>query len=134
MESPPVPAKPSAPAARPAVDVEKVREEIQEAAVQYSDTELPKFEVWLKSTDPAIRAAAVDGLLQSGLSGGAILLRDAAAASRDPQEIQTLTEGAAILEAPPATARLVESLKNQPDRQPARHFHTGGTAPVPAGQ
>lgn len=102
--------------------MDKVRDEIQEATVQYSDSELPKFERWLKSPNAEVRAAAADGLVQSGVAGGAILLRDAAKASKDPQEIETFNEGASILELPPATERFVEALKSKGDRKPARHY------------
>lgn len=133
LQPPPEPEK-RPPTALPLADLEQIRAEIQEAAVQYSDSELPKFEQWLKSPDPAVRTAAADGLLQSGLAGGALLLKDAAAASKDPQEIQAFNEDAGILEAPPATGRLVESLKNHPGRKPARHFKTGAADPASSGR
>lgn len=105
-------------------EIEAVIASIQDATVQYSDATLPQFEKWLADPSREIRDAATDGLLQSGLSGGAGLLRAAAAVAKDKAEAEEQERAASILELPPATARIIEERKaDGKQRPPAKHFN-----------
>jgi hypothetical protein len=105
-------------------EIESVIASIQDATVQYSDATLPQFEKWLADPSREIRDAATDGLLQSGLSGGAGLLRAAAAVAKDKAEAEEQERAASILELPPATARIIEERRaDGKQRPPAKHFN-----------
>jgi hypothetical protein len=113
-------------------EIETIKGQIEEATVLYSDATLPQFEKWLQDPNPEVRVAAADGLLQSGLQGGAPLLRAAAAASKDPEEIENDERAASILELPPAKIKVDP---NAPAREPAKPFNLkdrpGSDAPEP---
>ena len=79
---------------------EKTLERIREATVTYSEEGLVVLRPLLMSKDPEIRAAAVEGIVQLGVGGGAAVLRDAAARSTNAEERKTLLESAAFIELP----------------------------------
>jgi len=117
----------AAPAVRPDVrrtpkEIAAIKQEIEDATVLYSEDTLPQFEHWMQDPSPEIRAAAADGLMQSGLEGGARILRAAAAATKDPAEAEAYLQAAAVLELPPATAELVEKMRAS-DGAPAQHLN-----------
>jgi len=129
-------AAPSSTSAAIAVPVEpgQTLREIEDAADSYSVSELPRFEKWLGSPNPVIRAEAADGLLRSGLPGGASLLRAAAASSRDPAEIATYQRSAAILDLPPATGSMGNAMPKSSDRQALPHYRSPLTRPTEAAE
>lgn len=130
------------PAEASRVDVRRTPEEvqtvvasIQDATVEYSDSTLPQFEKWLADPSREIRDAATDGLLQSGLAGGAPLLRAAAATTKDKAEAEEQERAASILELPPASAQIIEQRKaDGKQRPPAKHFNLNELTNPPTAQ
>jgi hypothetical protein len=79
---------------------EKIIEVIEEATVSYSASELPKIQPYLLHSDPEIRAAALEGMIQLGDAAAAPLLRAAAQLATSPEEADALREAAAFVELP----------------------------------
>ncbi len=92
-------------ASDPEAAKEAILENIHDAATAYDASALPLIEPYLAHTDPEIRAAAVDGLVALGETGGAALLRDAARKLADPREAVTYLDAAEYLELPPITMK-----------------------------
>ncbi len=79
---------------------EEAQQEIDTAAVTYSPEGVRKIRPWLLDEDPAIRAAALDGMIQLGEPDAVPLLRHAAAKLHDPAEIAAFHEAADLLALP----------------------------------
>lgn len=118
--SPPAAGSPSSSAVTATKNFEAVRQEIQESTVQYSESELPRFEKWLRDSNPEVRKAAARGLLDTGLAGGAPLLRDAATRSKEAEEIVELNRAASILELPPADPKSLKMGRKEGAAPPRR--------------
>ena len=84
---------------------EKTLERIHEATVTYSEEGLAALSPLLMSKDPEIRAAAVEGIVQLGVAGGAAVLRDAASRSTIAEDRKTMLDSAAFIELPPYPVR-----------------------------
>ncbi|WP_346334543.1 hypothetical protein [Prosthecobacter sp. SYSU 5D2] len=74
---------------------------IDDAAVLYSPEGLPKIQPYLLHSDPEVRAAAIDGMVNLGEAGGAALLRAAANLAPSAEEAAAMREAAAFLDLPP---------------------------------
>lgn len=84
---------------------DKILEEIQDAAVSYNPSELPKIEPYLLHPDREIRQAAMNGMITLGDAAAGPLLRKAAALAPTPHEAVALIEAADYVELPPAKFR-----------------------------
>lgn len=110
---------------QPAVDHAEARAEaaarIAAAAARQDAEALPELVRHLGSPDPAVRALALDGVLQLGDAAGAEPLRAAARRMRDPREAARLLEAAdylALPPAPPATGTY-KTVSGARERRPA---------------
>ena len=87
-------------------DVEKMREEalekIQDASVTYDAAELPTIRPYLESSDPVLRAAAVDAMLVLGDAAAGPMLREAAQRLESEDEAKQMIKAADYIELPPA--------------------------------
>jgi hypothetical protein len=79
---------------------EVVLEAIDDATVTYSVEGLVTLGPLLSHPDPEIREAAIEGIVQLGETAGVQVLREAAKKSRNPREVEQMTEAAAFLEIP----------------------------------
>lgn len=77
--------------------------EIEQLSVTYDAAELPKIEPYLLHPDPAVREAAMNGMIVLGDSAAAPMLRKAAASAPNPREAVALEEAAAYMELPAGT-------------------------------
>jgi hypothetical protein len=75
-------------------------EEINEAAVTYNASALPRIQPYLTHSDPEIREAAKNGMIVLGDSAAAPLLREASRKMATPQEATALLEAADYMELP----------------------------------
>lgn len=73
---------------------------IQTAATTYAPEGIRDIKPFLLDPDPEIRAAAKDGLVVLGESGGAVALRAAAKQLKDPREAAVYLDTADYLELP----------------------------------
>ena len=80
---------------------EKIIAEIDDATVLYSTAGLPKIQPYLLHADPEIRAAAIDGMVNLGETGGAALLRAASQLAPTAEDAAAMREAAAYLDLPP---------------------------------
>ncbi len=119
----PLPVMPPTPA-----DPETILAQIHEAAITYDAGALPSISPHLSSPDPAVRAAALAGIVLLGDAAGAPLLRRAADRARHPAEAAELRAQADYLELP--TARLlspekIEEIRARHAAAPARFSRPG---------
>jgi hypothetical protein len=91
----PVPATPPAPAS-----MEQSIQRIETAVVTYEAGSLPVIAPYLTHSDPELRLAAREGMLQMGLSEAVPFLREAAGKMKDPREAILLLDAADFLELP----------------------------------
>jgi HEAT repeats len=82
------------------VDRGSVEAVIEEAVLTYSPDGVKAIRPFLQDSDPAIRRAARDGLVQLGEADAVPYLREAALRVEDPEEIASLREAADLLALP----------------------------------
>jgi len=93
---------------------------IEDASISYSASELPKIQPYLLHPDPAIRAAALQGMLVLGDAAASPMLRAAAKETTNPREAVALMDAADYLELPSAPIKLKrKSGTPQSPKQPA---------------
>ena len=85
---------------RTEVQVDEILTEIEDAAISYDAEELPILESYLYDPDPAIRAAALDGMLTLGDAAASPMLRAAAENAYTPHEAVAMLEAADFLDLP----------------------------------
>ncbi len=112
---------------------EAIFESIHEASTLYDTSALPLIEPYLSHADLEVRAAAVEGLVALGESGGSSLLRSAASKLADPREAVTYLDAADYLDLPPTTmteltAEMAARMKEMPVPKGARFFPKGAKA------
>ena len=83
--------------------VEQICEIIHDASVTYDPKELATIQPFLLHQDPAIRKAAIDGMIVLGDASAGVMLRDAAKGATSPQEAVAMLEAADYVELPSAT-------------------------------
>lgn len=79
---------------------------IEDASISYSASELPKIQPYLLHPDPAIRTAALQGMLVLGDAAASPMLRAAAKETTNPREEVALLDAADYLELPSAPIKL----------------------------
>ena len=75
-------------------------ERINEAMTTYSAEGLPTLKAYLSNSDPEIRAAALEAIIQLAVPEGAQVLREAAKSAKTAREQIEMLEGAEFLELP----------------------------------
>ena len=88
------------------VTKEAILAQIEEASVTYDPKALPLIEPYLLHSDPAIREAAKDGMINLGDAAAGPLLREASLHAPTPQEAAVLSQAADYVELPPANVTL----------------------------
>ena len=83
-------------------------------ATSYDPTTLPLIEPSLYSTDSEVRGAALNAVVILGAQEGGVILRKAAAASKDPNEASELLAKADYLELPSLTALHLKIISEKP--------------------
>lgn len=102
---------------------------MEELATTYSAESVPPLARYLKHDDAAVRAAAIDALLRLGDASASPLLRAAAKASEDPDEIVAMLNAAKYLELPSRPP----GLRARRQKQPAPDAPPPPDAPPAAG-
>lgn len=97
------PVQPVSPPTQNWDSTEAILAEIEDAATSYDAAELPRIRPFLSHADPAVREAALQGIIILGEAEGAALLRDAARVAPTPREAAHLLEMADYLELPSAS-------------------------------
>jgi len=92
---------------------------LHEAASTYNPEGIPLIKPSLYSSDRQIRQAAADAMVVLGETGGAQILREAAALASDSREALALIEKAEYLELP--SGRLLVREKNSNLTKPSTH-------------
>ena len=85
---------------RTEVQVDEILTEIEDAAISYDAEELPILESYLYDPDPAIREAALNGMLTLGDAAASPMLRAAAENAYTPHEAVAMLEAADFLDLP----------------------------------
>lgn len=83
---------------------------IQTAATTYEAAKVPEIQPYLTHPDPAVRTAAMNGIVELGYPTGASVLREAAARAATPEEAALLNAKADYLLLP-STYQLMKSKK-----------------------
>ncbi len=80
-------------------------EKIEEASTSYDPAQLPVIRPYLIHPDPALRAAAVNGMLVLGDASAGPMLREAARTLSSPEEAKKMEEAANYVELPSANLK-----------------------------
>lgn len=114
-------AEPAGAAGGTAAPVEKpqILEWIDDAAVSYDAKELPKIQPFLLHSEPEVRKAALDGMVNLGDAAAAPMLRAAAKLALTPEEAVAMNDAAAYVELPSGSMRGMKKKKSasQPQGQ-----------------
>jgi hypothetical protein len=104
-------------------EAEKIRvealEKIHDASVSYDPAELPVIRPYLLSSDPELRAAAVDAMIVLGDASAGPMLREAAKSLASEEEAKQMLKAADYVELPPANIKEVaeKMRKNRETKQ-----------------
>lgn len=90
-------------------DKESLLTEMEQAATEYDQPNLPLFERGLKHRDPSVRLAACDALIRLSAQDAVPILHAAAERASDPAEATRLEEAAKFLAMPEVTTELDRS-------------------------
>lgn len=80
-------------------------EKIEEASTSYDPAQLPVIRPYLTHPDPALRTAAVNGMLVLGDASAGPMLRDAAKSLSSPEEAKKMEEAANYVALPSANLK-----------------------------
>ena len=108
-----------------AAELEKRRaeaiEKMHEAATSYDAAELPVIQPYLESSDPKMRAAAVDAMIVLGDASAGPMLREAAKKLESEDEAKKMEKAAAYIELPPVNVKdISENMKKIKDARKAK--------------
>lgn len=108
---------------------------LDQAVTSYEVGSLPIVASYLNNAHPELRRAALEGMLQMGLSQAAPLLREAAEKANDPREAIAMLDAADFLDLPTldlpqGKARVVAEPRPRPGRN-ARVASGSQTPPAP---
>jgi hypothetical protein len=104
------PAPPPPPPLTASLEPQGIIEAIRTSALTYNASELQRIEPYLSHSDPEVRKAAMNGIVELGYPPGATMLRDAATHAASPEEAALLREKADYLLLP-TTYQLMKSKK-----------------------
>lgn len=106
-------------------EAEKIREQalekIQDASVSYDAAELPVIRPYLLSSDPVLRAAAVDAMIVLGDASAGPMLREAAKSIESQEEAKQMLKAADYVELPPANIKeIAEKMRKNRETKPQK--------------
>jgi hypothetical protein len=84
--------------------IEVILEKIHDASVAYAPSSIPLIEPYLLHDDPAVRKAAIDGMIVLGERGAVPIMRAAATRAPTPQDTMALLKAAEYIELPSSTS------------------------------
>jgi len=93
------------------VEVDQILEDLYKASITYDASELPKIDPYLLHSNPEIRKAALNAMINLGDASAGPLLRIAAAKAPTPHEAVALLDAAEYVELPPAKLKFKKKAK-----------------------
>jgi hypothetical protein len=99
---------------------ETILAEIQDAAVTYDAKALPRIQPYLLDSDPAVREAAIQGMIILGDAAAGPMLREASRHAKTPQEAVKMLEAADYVELPSGTLPLKKRGAGPPPPAPGK--------------
>ena len=85
-------------------------EKMDEASTSYDPAELPIIQPYLESSDPELREAAVDAMINLGDASAGPMLREAARKLDSDLEAEKMTDAADYVELPPANFKEISKM------------------------
>lgn len=100
---------------------EQALEKIHDASVSYDAAELPVIRPYLLSSDPVLRAAAVDAMIVLGDASAGPMLREAARSLESQEEAKQMLKAADYVELPPANIKeIAEKMRKNREAKPQK--------------
>lgn len=95
-------------------------EKMDDASTSYDPAQLPIIQPYLESSDPKLREAAIDAMINLGDAAAAPMLRDAAAKLKSDLEAKKMNEAADYLELPSANFKEISEMFKKRREQRAK--------------